>query len=67
MPIIHVHLIEGRSIEQKRAMVEKVTEAVCDTINTKPADVKIIMHDMAKHDYATAGILKSDEQDKAHS
>ena len=62
MPIIHVHLIEGRSIEQKRAMVEKVTQAVCETVNVPPEHVKIIMHDMAKHDYATAGVLKSDEQ-----
>lgn len=62
MPIIHVHLIEGRSIDQKRALVEKVTAAVCDSVNVTPDHVKIIMHDMAKHDYATAGVLKIDEQ-----
>jgi len=62
MPIIHVHLIEGRSVEQKRAMVKEVTDAVCRTVNVTPEHVKIIMHDMAKHDYATAGVLKSDEQ-----
>lgn len=60
MPIIHVHLIEGRSLEQKRAMVKEVTDAVCRTVNVTPDHVKIIMHDMAKHDYATAGVLKSD-------
>lgn len=62
MPIIHVHLIEGRSVEQKRALVKKVTEAVCETVSVTPEHVKIIMHDMARHDYATAGVLKSDEQ-----
>jgi len=62
MPIIHVHLIEGRSVEQKRAMVKEVTDAVCRTVNVTPEHVKIIMHDMDKHDYATAGVLKSDEQ-----
>jgi 4-oxalocrotonate tautomerase len=61
MPIIHVHLIEGRSVEQKRAMVKEVTDAVCRTVNVTPDHVKIIMHDMAKPDYATAGVLKSDE------
>jgi 4-oxalocrotonate tautomerase len=61
MPIIQIHLIEGRSIEQKRAMVEKVTAAVCETVNVTPEHVKIIMLDMAKHDYATAGVLKCDE------
>lgn len=62
MPIIHVHLIEGRTVEQKRALAKKMTDAVCETVNVTPDAVKIIMHDMARHDYATAGVLKSDEQ-----
>ena len=62
MPILQIHLIEGRTIEQKRALVEKVTQAVCETVNVTPEHVKIILLDMARHDYATAGILKSDEQ-----
>lgn len=60
MPIIHIHLIEGRSIDQKRALVEKVTAAVCESVNVTPDHVKIILQDMAKHDYATAGVLKID-------
>lgn len=64
MPIIQIHLIEGRSIEQKRALVEKVTTAVCESVNVTPDHVKIILSDMAKHDYATAGVLKSDEVKK---
>jgi 4-oxalocrotonate tautomerase len=62
MPIIHIHLIEGRSIDQKRALVQKVTDAVCESVNVTPDHVKIILHDMERHDYATAGILKLDEQ-----
>ncbi|MDB5491282.1 MAG: xylH [Micavibrio sp.] len=62
MPILQIHLIEGRTVEQKRALVEKVTQAVCETVNVTPEHVKIILMDMARHDYATAGILKSDEQ-----
>jgi 4-oxalocrotonate tautomerase len=62
MPIIHVHLLEGRSIEQKRALAKEVTDAVCRTVSVPPDAVEIIMHDMARHDYATAGVLKSDEK-----
>jgi 4-oxalocrotonate tautomerase len=64
VPIIHIHLIEGRSIDQKRALAQKVTEAVCETVSVTPDHVKIIMHDMERHDYATAGILKLDEPKK---
>jgi len=62
MPIIQIHLIEGRSVDQKRALVEKVTQAVCETVNVTPEHVKIILLDMAKHDYAQAGVLKLDEK-----
>lgn len=62
MPIIQIHLIEGRSVDQKRALVDKVTKAVCETVNVTPEHVKIILLDMARHDYATAGVLKLDEQ-----
>ncbi len=60
MPIVQIHMIEGRTIAQKRALVEKVTAAVCETVNVTPDHVKIIISDMAKHDYAIAGVLKSD-------
>jgi len=62
MPIIQIHLIEGRTVEQKRALVDKVTKAVCETVNVTPEHVKIVLSDMARHDYATAGVLKLDEQ-----
>ncbi|HBL68180.1 MAG TPA: 4-oxalocrotonate tautomerase, partial [Firmicutes bacterium] len=31
MPIIQIELLEGRTIDQKRALVERVTQAVCET------------------------------------
>ena len=62
MPIVQIHLIEGRTIEQKRALVQKVTDAVCETVNVTPEHVKIILSDMAKHDYAIGGVLKADAQ-----
>ena len=62
MPIVQIHMIEGRSLEQKRALVDKVTQAICETVNVTPEHVKIIISDMAKHDYAIGGVLKLDEK-----
>ena len=31
MPIVQIDLLEGRTVEQKRAMVAKVTEAIQET------------------------------------
>lgn len=62
MPIIHVHMFEGRTIEQKRRLVEKMTDAVVTSLDVKPEDVKIILQDMPRHNVATAGVLASDKK-----
>jgi len=61
MPIIQVHMFEGRTIDQKRKLVAEVTEAVVKSIGVKPEDVRIIIEDMAKHDYSIGGTLVIDK------
>ncbi len=60
MPIIQIHLLEGRTEEQKRQMVKEVTDAVCRTTNASPDNVKIIISDMSLENYASAGVLIKD-------
>lgn len=62
MPIVTINLIEGRSVEQKRALVKKVTEAICETVDVTPDHVRIILQDMERHDYAVAGTLNCDKK-----
>ena len=57
MPIIQVHLLEGRTVEQKRKLVSQVTEAVVKSLDVPPDAVRIILDEMAKRDYAVAGVL----------
>jgi len=33
MPILQVELLKGRTVEQKREMVRKVTDAITETLN----------------------------------
>ncbi|MCX5813154.1 MAG: 2-hydroxymuconate tautomerase family protein [Proteobacteria bacterium] len=61
MPIIQVNLIEGRTVEQKRKLVAGITDAVVKSLDVEPDTVKIILKDMAKHDYAIAGVLFVDK------
>jgi 4-oxalocrotonate tautomerase len=61
VPIVQIELLEGRSIDQKRAMVKKVTEALTETLNCSPAAVKIMMREIKKEHLATGGVLKLDE------
>lgn len=62
MPIIQVHFFEGRTLDQKRALVASMTDAVVKSLNVKPDDVRIILQEMARQDYAIAGVLTSDKK-----
>jgi 4-oxalocrotonate tautomerase len=60
MPLIHVSLYEGRSIEQKREFVTVVTAETARILKCPPESVDIIFEDVKKSDWATAGKLASD-------
>jgi len=61
MPIVQIDMIEGRTVEQKRELVKRVTEAICETANCPAEAVTIVIRDAAKHHIAKAGILMLDK------
>lgn len=65
MPTIRIDLFEGRTVEQKRAFAQAVTQVVVDTLGSSADSVDIIFTDVPKHNWATAGKLWSDPQDAA--
>ncbi|WP_313339386.1 2-hydroxymuconate tautomerase [Sedimentibacter sp.] len=61
MPIVQVEMLKGRTLEQKRALAQKVTEAICETANCPKEAVKIIIREMDFENFSQAGVLKCDE------
>ncbi len=60
MPLIHVSLFEGRTVEQKREFVTAVTAEASRTLKCPPESVDIIFEDVKKSDWASGGKLASD-------
>jgi len=60
MPIVQIDFLEGRSVEQKRELAKRVTEAVCETAKCPPEAVTIILRELPKTDIAKAGTLMCD-------
>ena len=52
MPILQVEILKGRTVEQKREMVRKVTDAVTETLNCSKEAVSIIIREMEWENYA---------------
>ena len=61
MPFVTVKLLEGRTEEQKKALVEKVTEAVSETANAPKENIFVIIEEMSKNHIADGGVRKSDQ------
>lgn len=56
MPVLHVYLFEGRTEEQKAGLMKALTEAVVQSLGSPPGNVRIMIQDMPKENYAVGGV-----------
>ena len=61
MPTVHVQLFKGRTPDQKRDAAVAITAAVVQTLGGNADTVDVIFHDIERHDWATGGVLWSDQ------
>ena len=64
MPVVHIHMYKGRTKEQKRELVRRITKDFDEVVNVKADSLHILFHDMDKDDWGTRGILASDPPPK---
>ncbi len=60
MPVITVEWWEGRTIEQKKQLVEGITSAFTK-MGVSPETIHIIIKDNPKHNWASGGKLASEK------
>ncbi len=60
MPILHVEMHPGKTLEQKRELASGITRAVVDALACPPEAVEIVFTEIARDAWAVAGRLKSD-------
>ena len=62
MPTYHVEMMEGRTVEQKRKLVEEITRVSVDVLAGSPESVDIVIADTKRENWATGGKLWLDKQ-----
>ncbi|MEM3011188.1 MAG: tautomerase family protein [Candidatus Bathyarchaeia archaeon] len=62
MPFIQIHMIEGRSEEQRQKLAKAITDLMVEVLGVSPDVVWIQFIDMPKTHFATSGILRSKKQ-----
>jgi len=56
MPFAQVYIMEGRTEEQKAKLIEKVTEALMESIGAPKENVRVWIHDVPKENWGIAGV-----------
>lgn len=61
MPIVTVELMEGRSLDQKRALALRLTDAVVDSLAVARESVQVHFAEMRRDNVAINGVLQIDK------
>lgn len=62
VPFITIKMLEGRSHEVKRKLMEKITQAVTETLQVDADRVHIFLEDLKADHYARGGKLISENK-----
>lgn len=60
MPFAQIHILEGRSEDQKRAVIEKVTQALVEALGAPKEAVRVMITDVPKTNWGIAGVSAKD-------
>lgn len=63
MPTYHVEMMEGRTLAQKKKLVEEITRVTVEVLGSQPESVDIIITDVKRENWATGGKLWSEPRD----
>lgn len=65
MPIIEMHMTEGRTPEQKSLVAAAVTEAVCQSLKCPVDTVRVLITEHRQHEFYVGGMTKTQRDAKA--
>jgi 4-oxalocrotonate tautomerase len=60
MPVIQITISQGRSVEQKRELVQMLTRETARIMKTKEENVRILIYELSKENWRNAGTLALD-------
>ncbi|MEM9807492.1 MAG: 4-oxalocrotonate tautomerase [Cyanobacteria bacterium P01_D01_bin.56] len=61
MPIIRVEILPGRTVEQKRELVEVLTRETARIAGCSEASIYVVIEDVKKENWGVGGELCSDK------
>ena len=62
MPLIEVHMLEGRTEDQKKALLAAITKAVRESIGAPMDSIRVWIEEFGPEDYMAAGVWHRDRK-----
>jgi 4-oxalocrotonate tautomerase len=63
MPVVTVQLWEGRTVDQKRALVKAITDAMVEHAGANPDALHVVLQEIPRENWGRAGVLGVDRKD----
>ncbi len=61
MPLVQIDLLEGRTPEQKKALLAAVTDAVHTSIGAPLPSIRVWLREFSPEDYMAEGVWQPDK------
>jgi 4-oxalocrotonate tautomerase len=61
MPLVQVTMLEGRTADQKRKLVQRITDAMVEEAGARREAIVVAFYEVSKEGYASGGVLMADK------
>jgi 4-oxalocrotonate tautomerase len=61
MPMIQITMLAGRTLDQKRKIAKRITDALVEDGGARREAIVVAFHEVSKESYATAGEMMIDK------
>ena len=61
MPMVQVTMLTGRTIDQKRKLAKRITDAMVEEAGARRESIIVAFHEVTKESYASGGELMVDK------
>ncbi|MGA3104162.1 MAG: 2-hydroxymuconate tautomerase [Terriglobales bacterium] len=61
MPLVQVTMLQGRTVDQKRKIASRITDAMVEEAGAKREAIVVAFVEVSKESYASGGVLMADK------
>ena len=61
MPLVQITMLAGRTVNQKRKIAKRITDALVEEARARREGIVVAFHEVSKESYASGGKLMSDK------